>query len=132
MKRQDNSGRKKRDGYNLVAQHAGLLSKVNSRFSFFPLSSRPLSITPNSHRASWSSPQSFSSALHCFLFPPKSSTNLCHYLLSSYSAHEKSSYFNCSRKPSLPFSVHQNGIFLCFLSSLWLACIYDCSNCCLE
>lgn len=35
MKRQDNCGRKKRDGYNFIAQHAGLLSEVNSRSSFF-------------------------------------------------------------------------------------------------
>lgn len=131
MKRQDNSGRRKRDGYNLIAQPAGLLSEVNSRSSFFPLSSRPLSITPNSHRASWSSPQSFSSALPCFLFPPQSCTSLCHCLLSSYSAHKISSYLNCSRKPSLTFQSIIT-IFLGFPSSPWLACIHDYSNCCLE
>lgn len=77
MKRQDSSGQERRDGYNPVAQHAGLLSEVNSLSSFSPLPGLAAWLF-NSYRTTRSAPQSFSSALHCFLFPPESSTDLCH------------------------------------------------------
>lgn len=131
MKRQDSSGQERRDGYNPVAQHAGLLSEVNSLSSFSPLPGLAAWLF-NSYRTTRSAPQSFSSAWGIVFCSLQRVAQTFVTILSSDSAHRISSDFNCSRKSSCPFQSVRTVCFCVSPPLLWLAGIHDCNDCCLK